>query len=78
MFDVKGDLEFMEELISKYWQEKKYVEICDMAERVLDKSQKYYENREKYGDVNPFMIDKCCAYAEIRFCTDKQICQIKQ
>lgn len=52
----------MEELISKYWQEKKYIEICDMAERVLDKSQKYYENREKYGDVNPFMIDKCCAY----------------
>lgn len=55
----------MEELISKYWQESKYVEICDMAEKVLDTSQKYYENREEYGDVNPFLIDKCCAYVLI-------------
>lgn len=56
---MKSNYSKLEKIISDFWQEQKYIEICDMGDDVLNNAEQFYSANKQ---TNSFLINKMCAY----------------
>ncbi len=59
---VKDGIEHLENRITAYWQNENYIEICNLAEKVLNQASTYYKVK---GNTDNILISKICAYVMV-------------